>query len=164
MKAKWNLPILTLILAGTACGYAGQAPGPLSDEDVAALRANIDTYVATTLAGDWDSWAELFAEDAVNMPPNDAAAEGRAAIRAWGEAFPAVTAFTSTPDEIVGVGDLAYVRGTYSITIEVDGQAMPDNGKYVVIMRKGADGMWQATTQIWNSNLPIPEGPTPDEM
>ena len=58
--------------------------------------------------------------------------------------------------EIVGKGDLAFARGTYSFTIVPEGATpITDRGNYVEIWRKGADGVWRISRDIFNSELPI---------
>ncbi len=157
MKSRSLLP------AGAALAFTIMAcqpgAGPLSDEDIAAIRANGDAYAQSALSADWPAWAALFTDDAVNMAPNEPAIEGRPAIQAWGEAFPTMTEFTSTPVEIDGRTDLAYIRGTYSYTATVEGAPEPvtDSGKYLVVLRKQADGSWLTTANIWNSDQPLPE-------
>ncbi len=157
MKSRSLLPAAAALAFTIMACQPGA--GPLSDDDIAAIRANVDTYVQSTLSADWPAWAALFTDDAVNMAPNEPAIEGRAAIQAWGEAFPTLTEFTSTPVEIDGRADLAYIRGTYSYTGTVEGAPEPvtDSGKYLVLLRKQADGSWLSTAQIWNSDQPLPE-------
>ena len=58
--------------------------------------------------------------------------------------------------EIEGRGDLAYVRGTYSITVRPPGASGPtkDTGKCIEIWRKQADGSWKVIRDIFKSDLP----------
>lgn len=69
-----------------------------------------------------------------------------------------MSAFSLTPIEIDGRGDLAYERGTYALTIAASGTtpAMPDHGKYLTVRRKQADGSWLITADIFNSDVPLP--------
>ena len=155
------LAVLALAVASTACQPPAQEAGPLSEEDVAAIRAVPEAFAQAVLAGDWGTVAAGYAEDAVLMPPNGPAVEGRAAIRAWWEASstPNMTQFTLPPTEIDGHGDLAYVRGTYAMTIVPEGAPEPfqGSGKYVVILQKQSDGSWLVVVDIWNSDQPLPE-------
>jgi uncharacterized protein (TIGR02246 family) len=108
---------------------------------------------------DWAALAALYTEDAVWMPPNQPIIRGRAAIQAWNEASPTYTEFNLTVEEIDGRGDLAYVLGTYSSTIALEGAPEPiqDTGKYIEIRRKQEDGSWLIAVDIFNSDLPLPE-------
>ena len=89
------------------------------------------------------------------MPPNQPAVVGRPAIRDFNATFPPVSAFSLTNQVIDGVGDLAYVRGRYRMTLAIEGSA-PDSGKYIEIRGRQADGSWKFTADIFNSDLPLP--------
>jgi ketosteroid isomerase-like protein len=133
-----------------ACQPPVPEAGGLSDEDVAAIRSTIDSFVRANLASDWAAAAALFTEDAVRMPSNRPMIVGRTAILARMEAEALTfTQWRNTPLEVDGRGDLAYVRGTYSLTVA--GEGMPQVvGKYVWILRQQPDGSWRAVTDIWN--------------
>jgi uncharacterized protein (TIGR02246 family) len=158
MKVRGTLLVaLALALASAACQPSG--PAALSDEDVTAVTDLVGSFRDAMLAGDWASAAGLYTADGVRMPPNAPLIEGPEAIQADFEASAATyTTFTNTPTEIVGSGDVAYARGTYTLTATVAGMAEPvsDSGKYVATFRKQADGSWLAALDIWNSDLPLP--------
>jgi ketosteroid isomerase-like protein len=161
---KCLLGALALALASTACQPPAQEAGPLSEEDVAAIRAETQEYVETTLARDWDRWVKFYTEDAVFMLPNQPALVGREAILQWAQTS-ALSELTLTPLEIDGRGDLAYIKGTYSLEMTIEGLPEPisDRGKYVVILRRQPDGSWPAVVDIINSDLPLPEEGTETE-
>jgi uncharacterized protein (TIGR02246 family) len=153
------LAAFALSFASAACQAPTPEAGPLSDDDVAAIISLRDRWVQAELAGDWDEWATLLTEDAVQMPPYQSAIEGRTAMKAWAEAFPKITDVALTPIETNGRDGLAYSRGTYSITIMAEGMPEPvtDSGSYVQILRKQPDGSWRVAIGIWNSDLPLSE-------
>jgi uncharacterized protein (TIGR02246 family) len=153
------LAVFALSFSSAACQAPTPEAGPLSDDDVAAIISLRDRWVQAELEGDWDAWATLLTEDAVQMPPNHSAIEGRTAIKAWAETFPTITDVAFTPIETNGRDGLAYIRGTYSITIMAEGMPEPvtDSGSYVQILRKQPDGSWRVAIGIWNSDLPLAE-------
>ena len=153
------LAALALALVSTARQLPAQEAGPLSEEDVAAIRASAESFVEAVRAGDWAGMAALYTEDAVVMAPNEPAVQGRAAIEAWGGAFPPNTDFSIEIVEIDGRGDLAYVRGTTSSTWMPEGASEPiqETDKYVEIRRRQPDGTWLIAVDIFNSDLPLPE-------
>ena len=160
MKAHTTLfAVLALALTSTACQPPAQEAGPLSDEDVAAIEASSESFVEAILAGNWAGVAALYTEDAVLMPPNQPAVQGRANIEAWMGAFPRLTDFSLETVEIDGRGDLAFVRGTASWTMMPEGAPEPiqETAKYVVIRRRQPDGTWLIAVDIFNSDLPLPE-------
>jgi uncharacterized protein (TIGR02246 family) len=132
------------------------APPSLSDADKTAIRAVTDSFVANARARRDSANAMLYTENGVFMPPNGGIAEGRAAIRVWLQQFPPMSDFSLTPVDIDGRGDLAYVRGTYAMTITgPDGKpATNDHGKYLEIRRRQTDGQWLIAVDIFNSDLP----------
>ncbi len=151
---------LALGLTSTASKLPAQEAGPLSDEDIAAIRAGNQAWVQALLAGDWAAAAAVHTEDAVRMPPNATVIRGRAAIEArLAERIDTVTAFTVTSVETEGRDGLAYDRVSYSITLRRVGMTEPitNSGKGLVVFQKQADGSWQAHRVIWNSDLPLPE-------
>ena len=148
--------LATLACAALACR---PAPPPLTEADKTAIRAVTDSFVANARARRDSANALLFTDNATFMPPNGGPVEGRAAIRAWLEAFPPMTEITIMPVEIDGRGDLAYVRGTYALTIAAASgrPAMPDHGKYLEVRRRQTDGRWLVHIDIFNSDVPVPE-------
>ena len=128
---------------------------PLSDTDTAALRAVHDRFSVALLRQDFDAVAALYAEDAVLLPPQEPAVHGRAAIRTWTAAVPRVTRVVLEVDDVDGRGDVAYMRGTFAMTLEPEGApALSVVGKYVEILKKQADGSWRFAVDIFNSDAP----------
>ena len=149
--------ILGLALGAMAIGCSPAGPAKFSEADKTVIRAAEDSFVAYGRSRRDSATASLYTENAILMPPNQGPVEGRAAIRAWFEHFPAMSEFTLTPIEIDGNGDFAYVRGTYALTIAAAGgkAATPDHGKYVVIRRRQPDGKWLIAVDMFNSDVPI---------
>ena len=89
----------------------------LSQPDVRKINDITQTAMKAALAKNFAAWAALFLEDAVVYPPNEPAVKGREAIRAWLEKFPPITEFKLNNVKVEGREDLAYVLGTYTMTI-----------------------------------------------
>jgi len=152
--------LVGLIVLSAACKVV---PPDLSEADRVSIRAATDSFVANVRTRrDSVNAQQLYAENASVLPPNSPIAEGRAAIRAWMAAFPPTSDFLLTPIDIVGRGDLAYVRGTYAFKIVgPDGHEISaDRGKYVEIRRRQPDGKWLITVDIFNSDLPATARPS----
>jgi uncharacterized protein (TIGR02246 family) len=139
--------------AGDSVDRAGDM-GELADADRAAIEAASDRWVAAAQAGQWDSVANLYSDDAVIMPPNMASGQGRASVREHLGAFPPLESMSFDHDDIDGCGDLAYVQGRYTFRFNVDGQSVEDRGKYIEIWERGDDGQWRITRDIFNSDMP----------
>lgn len=141
--------------AGVGLGGCGQAK-PLNEADKSAIRAVADSFTALVRAGNDSGVAALYTDNTVLMPPNEGIVEGRAALRAYFEALPPSVEIQLTPIDVDGRGDLAYVRGTYVLTIAaMEGQpAMTDRGKYVEIWRREGGREWRIAVDIFNSDQP----------
>ncbi|HMG19264.1 MAG TPA: nuclear transport factor 2 family protein [Gemmatimonadales bacterium] len=144
---------LMFVLAGCKV-----APPPLAEADKTAIRAVGDSFTVFFRTDRDSAIAALYTDNAVAMPPNAGVVEGRAAIRAFFEGYPAMPDFTGTPIDIDGRGDLAYVRGTYAFTIPAASgrPAVADHGKFLEIRRRQTDGKWLIAVDIFNSDLPLP--------
>jgi ketosteroid isomerase-like protein len=125
--------------------------GGLSEEDMASIRAVFEENEQAGLAGDWETFLSHFAEDAVIMWPNRPDIVGLQAIR--GVNWIRAREYDHSIDEIVGTCDLAYVRGTYSLWLDVP-SAVREEGKFLYIMRKQSDGSWLFA--VWMTNLDQP--------
>ena len=148
-------PLIGLLVV--LLGACRVTPPTLSAVDKAGIRAVTDSLVAYMRANRDSALAGLYTRHAVFMPPNAGIVEGRPAILANFQATPAVTDFTLTDVDIDGRGDLAYVRGTYSIAVPAAAgrPAESDHGKFLEIRRRQPDGKWLISTDIYNSDVPL---------
>jgi uncharacterized protein (TIGR02246 family) len=157
---------VALLAAVVACAEDETEDAPLSSGDIAAIRELSEAYTGAWLADDSASVLATFTDDAVLMPHHGApVVEGLDAIRRqfWPPDVPParVTAFTMEPVEISGSGDLAYARGTISLTFsfESDGvmQTLSNAGNYLMIVRRQPEGAWKIARYIWNDPVPQQE-------
>jgi ketosteroid isomerase-like protein len=125
-------------------------------------------WEAWTAAGQADSVAAIFMEQGHEMPPNEPAVVGRAAIRArqatqasWG-----TWAVHITPAASMANGPLGVDRGTFTITFKPGRKApagmtaLSDAGSYMVHWHQ-VGGQWLIADLIWNSDKPLPAAPKP---
>jgi uncharacterized protein (TIGR02246 family) len=154
LRSLAALTAVTLLLV--ACGA-----GPITQADRDAIDAVRDSFEQAVLAGDVEGTLATYTDDAVEMPPNMPIRNGQSAIRDAAEEAPQMSSFSLTPVETDGVGDLAYDRGTYTGTVSMAGmpEPMTETGKYLVLLKKQADGSWLISTAIWNSDTPPPPMP-----
>ena len=150
MKIRTDL-ILTC-LAASLLGCTPAAP-QFTAQDEAAVRAQFDAALKDIQAGNWDAWANVFAEDGVLQPPNAPTVRGRAAILAWGHAFPPIESVTWPNVQVHGDGNLAW--GTTDWTLTVKGMP-PDHGKQLSVLRRSADGKWLVVAVGFSSDVPLP--------
>lgn len=146
------IPLITLVIG--ACTQPNNSGNPFSTRD--------GEWQAALNAGDTDAVAALYTADARLMPPNGEATLGHDAIKA---AFGAMIEAGMTAElevvETQSSGDLAYNVGTYKL---MAGTEVADQGKYVETWRRGADGVWLMSNDIWNSDLPVPGSGGADDL
>jgi uncharacterized protein (TIGR02246 family) len=151
---------LTSMLALIGCQIA---PQPEQNRDVGAdtraINALIDQYTAAHNSNDVAANVAIFADDAIVMMPDQAAIEGKQAIRSFVEAaFKERTyKIVPTPLETQVAGDWAYVRVNFTGTVTPkSGKPMEISYKFLWICRRQPDSSWKIYRVILNSNNPPP--------
>ncbi len=152
------LASIVMVAAIASVGAAQSTPKPTAGDD-AAIRGVADMYVKATLAGDAKAIAALYTEDATEMPPNQPAIKGRAAIQKYYEkelAGVKFARFSVNHLESHAVGYNGYDVGTYKQNVTPAGGAgIDDTGKYVVILKRSG-GSWKVAYAIYSSDRPVP--------
>ena len=154
---------LTSLLMFAGCQTA-PTPEPKRDvvADTTAVNALRDQYATAFNASDAAAVAATFADDGIEMIPNQAAVEGKQAIQGYYEAmFKGSSAKTAAaPLETQVAGDWAYDRGNYTVAVTPkSGKPMEESGKYLVICKRQPDASWKIYRLIYNSNDPLPGAP-----
>lgn len=156
-----GFPLFTLVVV-FAC-----SPAPRDERDTTADRSAIDSahqaFLGGMRASDCDALLRLATDDVVFAPPNMPSATGPDGVRAWCQPiFTQVrtTGVTVSGRDVVVAGDWAIEHGDFDWTVApvAGGAAQRDQGKFVAIWRRQADGSWKVARDIWNSSLPAPTG------
>ena len=148
---SWLAASLVALVASLAS--LSQAASP----DETAVRAQTTSWVKAYNAGDAKAVADLYAEDAILLPPGASAAKGKAAILAFATkdiagSKAAGAVFVVDPKTDVGVsGDMGWESGTYKVTVK---GAVVETGKFLSVSRK-KDGKWLYIRDTWNADAPI---------
>jgi ketosteroid isomerase-like protein len=116
-------------------------------------------WSAAAGAKDVEKTVSFYSDDAIVMPPNAPADTTKETIRkGWQDllATPGlVISWKATKVEVAKSGDLAFLSGTYNVTMnDSSGKPINEHGKYVEVWEKQADGKWKCGTDIWNSDVP----------
>lgn len=142
---KRLITILPLVLMIAACSQT------TSSGDGPAFTSRSGEWAAAMNAKDVDAIAALYRDDARVLPPNGEATTGRDAVRAeFGAMIDAGLSVDLNSIETMSGGDIAYNVGTYELTAGGD---VVDYGKYIETWRRGADGEWLMSNDIWNSDI-----------
>ena len=150
----------------TALALASFAALPLAAQgrsDSAAVRRVIEEATAKGVAaynsGNPRGFAAVYAADALFMPPNAKTLDGIKAISdgwqaTWDAGFRNIRI---TASDVMVRGDLAVETGTWSGDIQpaaAGGAPLHDNGKYIVVWQRVANGKWLVVRDIYNSDNP----------
>jgi ketosteroid isomerase-like protein len=144
-----------LIVTAGGCGQARPVADTAADE--AKLEADAVSWFGHYANADADGMANLYAEDALLMPPGAPAVTGREGIKTFlgGDAAKSKAAGISLKNGTItgkGVsGDLGWISGTYTV-VDSSGATI-DSGSYLSVHRR-SNGMWLYTRDIWNSDRP----------
>jgi ketosteroid isomerase-like protein len=126
------------------------------DANEKAVRDADEQWSKVAAAKDLDKTVSFYADDAVVLPPNQAAVTTKDGIRnLWKGFFDSLTdiSWKTTRVEMAKSGDMGYLIGTYEMTLK-DGSK--DKGKYCEVWKKQADGKWKVTVDMVSSDLPAP--------
>jgi uncharacterized protein (TIGR02246 family) len=154
----FGLAMCFLFAAAIVLGEGNVATAArLTAHDEAAVRQGLDAEMKAANAADAAAWASLYTPDAIVLRPHATAVQGRDAIQQWLATLPHISNAKAQGVEVMGYGDLAYLRGAYSMTFSIPGVPSPIDewGKFLQIYRKQSDGSWKMTREIYNSDLPV---------
>lgn len=162
MRFPKSIPGLIFVWLVIACA---SEPAPESAEprsgiaesapvDAGAIRAQVAEFVSAWNGGDLATVGGSLADDAVLMQPDGPVLVGKAQIVDVikdNYDFNLLTQ-TATIEEVVGIGEMAYARGTWRLEpkagAEVELSSM--NGKWSAIYKRAPDGRWQTWRWMWN--------------
>jgi uncharacterized protein (TIGR02246 family) len=158
-------PLVFLLCLTFSCQQAEEAAEEVMAEqpvmDLAQVRQSIEEanvrFGEAARLGDATALAMLYTEDARILPPNSEMIQGREGIEAfWGGGFQmGIKDIVLTTVEVLGMGDMVCEIGNAQVSIQTEGMdAIEDMAKYLVVWKKGEDGMWRLHVDIWNTSLP----------
>jgi len=157
MRATASLLLLTL----AALAGCKSAPAPLTDADRATARQMDSAYAAAASAGNVEGMMVGYAPDAMVMPPNMPMAHGTDQIRQlWQGMASQKGTLQLTQETADGAGDFMFTTGKYHYQMLPADSAPADDGKYLVVYHRGADGKWMIVADSWSSNA-APPPPAP---
>ena len=146
---------LGFVVAGLA--FLLTAPMSMAGNDAAKIRAATGAWFNAYNTGNADAMVQIYAVDAVSMPPWAPPARGQSAIRQFlnrdmADAKEAGVGLVQTGSDDVAVkGNMAWHSGTYAVKTKAG--ATIDAGGYLEVWRRSA-GQWRIVRDIWNSSSP----------
>ncbi len=159
--AKFSSYMLVGMLAAKVIAGAKKRRGNGGAEDRHDVEHENMRFREAVCAGRAEALAELYAPDAVLLPPNRDIIMGREDISLYwqGVIQQGVEDAVLMTIDVHSCDDTLYEIGRYDLRIQAPGkEAAGDRGKYVVIWKRMDDGSLKIQTDIWNSNMPRQPG------
>jgi ketosteroid isomerase-like protein len=151
------IAISLFVLGAAGCGTHQQIDSQTEAQKL--MQASRD-WAAAVARGDMTTAISYWTDDAVMLPPDQAALIGKPAIIAYVTASASVPGFSITwePERAVvsASGDLGYIIENNTVTFtDSSGVKRTQHGKVVTVWRRLADGSWKNVVDSW-SNSPSP--------
>ena len=129
------------------------------DADTTAIKNVSEQSDEAWKAQDWNTFAGLYTDDTVWMPPDDASLRGKDALRAWAELIwkdSTVVEISTPSQEIIVIDDWAFERHLLIEVVidEVGGEPTQYYFPGSRVFRRQEDGSWKIAQYIWNENDP----------
>ena len=153
---SWSL-VAAPLFASSACQASGDAQERSlnAENEVEAIKVQSARFSQAYVENDLATQMSIYANDAVIAPPGRGFVAGEGLRQYWTQApGSAVISHRTIPDSIVVHGDLAYDWGRYEGAGGRVGSPLDFSGKYLIVWRRDADGMWRMVQDMWNASAP----------
>jgi uncharacterized protein (TIGR02246 family) len=135
-----------------------------AEADIKAIKAVVEEINVAMNSSDVDRYLQHYADDAVEIRPNEPALTGKDAIRSrHRQEFDEVTLQdVYTLQDVMVSGNLAVARLIWSstITLKSGGEPFKANGNWLMVFEKQPDNIWKISYSIWSDeNLIHPNQP-----
>ena len=152
MKTKFILSVCLALIPITVAFAASAEEKAVRDADAEWSKVAGAKDLGKTVA--------FYADDAVVMPPNQAAVTTKDGIRNLWKGFLDILqdiSWKTTRVEVAKSGDMAFLTGTYEMTMK-DGTK--DHGKYCEVWEKKGS-TWKVGIDMFSSDLPAQPASSP---
>lgn len=152
---KRLLLIIPLIILCCYGCQQGEEVAPVDVEaDIQAIKDIVADYEAGANSADIDRYLQYYADDVIDIYPNEPATFGKDAVRDRDRRmFDEITLQdVYTVQDIEVGGDLAVAHVTLSaiVTIKASGEHFDTNGNWILVFRKQSDNSWKIIYSIWS--------------
>ncbi|MGB2864384.1 MAG: SgcJ/EcaC family oxidoreductase [Sedimentisphaerales bacterium] len=128
-------------------------------DDIEAIRKREDEFLAAHAFNDGTKLAEFYTEDALLIPPDEPIVRGKQAIAEWYQKefkkAPPIENPTVVLEEIDITGNVAFLRGIFTLKFENVSGTRVENLRFISIFQKQNDGAWLFHRDIWNTYVPL---------
>ncbi len=133
----------------------------VNNKDVSAIMKLTEKWDDAYNTGNADALVSLYTDDAIILSPNQNPVVGSNNIREYYNAefeYYSNYKISDPVDEIVILGDKAFVRGKFlfTFTIQLSDKQEQDEGNWIMLLNRQPDGSWKFYYEIFNSESPLP--------
>lgn len=130
--------------------------GDWSASEASAVRETEEAFSRCVVEGDFEAWAEYWAEDGILMQPGHPRVIGREQILAFlREHYHGALSISHSNWRIEGSGELAVVTNDIVWRTDGgDGKAADVAGKQMMLLAKQGGGKWVRKVVIYNYDAP----------
>ena len=152
MTSSYRLVVLMALVLGLAALAGGAVAG--SEEDLAAINKVRGMEAASLNNADVSGVAEIYSADVEYIPPSEPALQGVEAVEGWLlamlEQFDGHLEYTSSNVKILGDWAFEQYEATATLTPKDGGEPLVEHARGIHIYRRGEDGAWKITHDVWN--------------
>jgi ketosteroid isomerase-like protein len=131
-----------------------------SNEELKAKIEKLNSQMCKAmLAGDHEKNLSLYTNDAISLPSYSPMLTGIAEIKKSNEEMAKsgakILSFEITTKNITPAGNLIIEIGLYKMSMKMEGmeELINDNGKYITVWEKQADGSLKIKIETWNTDV-----------
>ena len=151
------LTILAFLCFTVACQQGEEAASEVKadvEADIQSIKDIVTELEAAMNIGDCDRYLQFYADNAIEIYPNESAYHGKEAIRSRGQKmFDEMTLQDVYKVQDVRVSnDLAVAYLIWSTTVRVNASGNTDktNGNWIMVFEKQPNGVWKVIYSIWS--------------
>jgi ketosteroid isomerase-like protein len=129
-----------------------------SDEHQAAIDKIREMEAASVNNADSSSIPKIYSQDVEYIPPGEPVLKGTDAVREWHmaliEQFDADLEYTASDIKVMGDWAIEQYEGNVKMTPKAGGDPIVEQVRGIHVYRRGEDGTWKITKDIWNYHVP----------
>lgn len=131
-----------------------------SKEDVEAINKVREMEAASINEGSPDNVSRIYTKDVEYIPPGEVALQGTDAVRKWVatmiEQADVDLEYTSSEVKVLGDWAIEQYGGVVTMTPKAGGESKTENLRGIHVYRRGEDGAWKISHDIWSADKPHP--------
>lgn len=164
MKKLFTILLLVLVLCFVSGWQKAEEPAVDVEADIEAIKNLNGEWLKAYNAGDIDRIISIYADNAVQIPPNRPPNIGKEAIRGvyqW-ELDRFNTEFENEVVDVHVSDNLAFVRSSWTVILipKGGGESIKFNGSLVFIHQRQQNSTWKVICESWSNEeliFPPPE-------